>query len=238
MRKVVCSFKSEAILFSLIIIGFIFTAGPALGVDMSTSNKAPEGYVGKPAGGIGGSSITPPPGYILENEPICEDGWIDIWNGGCNSDPYVFEAINCRDVILGTSGTYNFSTHSFRDTDWFEIDILHQSDIRMEGMADFDVQFLIIDGQQGCTSPSIISWGLANAGEMLTIRATEVPPGKYWLWVGPQSFVGVDCGSQYWFRSYCQAITVPTLSEWGMILLSLLMAATGFTFMWRRQKTA
>jgi len=232
MRKAVRAYRVGAVSFLPVFMAFIFIAGSAFGADISTSNKAPVGVVPIPVK-VTPLSITPPVGYILENEPVCQNNWVDIWNGGCNSDPYVFETINCGAVILGTSGTYDYYGGSYRDTDWFQIDVTEGSDIVMQGMADFDVQFVIIDGRLGCDGV-IVSSGLASAGQTLTIQAANVPAGTYWLWAGPQGFTGVPCGTQYWFSVSCNGITpIPTLSEWGMILLLILMAVTGIAYIRR-----
>ncbi|MFC1573231.1 FlgD immunoglobulin-like domain containing protein [Candidatus Eisenbacteria bacterium] len=58
-----------------------------------------------------------------EGEPKLEDEYIDTHNGGCDSNPPVFQYIHpradgTRDVCC-MSGTYTYGGETLRDTDWF-----------------------------------------------------------------------------------------------------------------------
>ncbi|MFH1336624.1 MAG: hypothetical protein ABII96_08925, partial [Candidatus Zixiibacteriota bacterium] len=64
--------------------------------------------------------ICPPEG-IQEGEPVCVDEYVDNYNGGCNSNPVVFQTIDCNTTICGTSGTYLYTGLNYRDTDWFRV---------------------------------------------------------------------------------------------------------------------
>ena len=70
----------------------------------------------------------PPPitctaGALLEGEPLCQDGYVDNYNGGCNSTPVIWQAVapqagGCA-VVCGKSCTYLLYGGSSRDTDWY-----------------------------------------------------------------------------------------------------------------------
>lgn len=61
--------------------------------------------------------------------------------------------------------------------------------------------------------------------------------GDYWIWVAPQAFEGVDCGSEYYLTITCEGQNeIPTLSEWGIIALGLLLLAIGTVAVVRRRR--
>ena len=160
------------------------------------------------------ASVNCPPDGIYEGEPMCSDGYTDEYNGGCNSTPEIFGSIACGDTICGTSGT--FWRYSFipsdnarvRDTDWFQTDVVADSTLHYELEADFPVQMLLIDGTHGCDNLRVIRAVLGDPGEIVTISAC-VPPGTYWLWIGPQGFTGVVCGVEYVVSLTCETCTAP-----------------------------
>jgi len=65
-----------------------------------------------------------PEGSQLEGEPPLEDGYVDTYNGGCDSPPdYPFQSL-CGDaagdlVFCGRAGNYMVDDVVMRDTDWF-----------------------------------------------------------------------------------------------------------------------
>ena len=134
---------------------------------------------------------------IPEGEPDCGPDYVDEYNGGCNSDPAVFQSVQNGDIICGTSGTFLYSDLNYRDTDWFEVEAGDTGDITLTGVAEFPLLMFIIDSGSGdCSDYTILASGTADAGDTLTLTYT-VDAGTYWLWVGPSVFDGVDCGSDY-----------------------------------------
>ena len=63
----------------------------------------------------------PRPTRSLEGEPVCCAGYVDNYNGGCNSSPVAVTHLSCApsQTICGTYGTWN--SNGTRDTDWYEI---------------------------------------------------------------------------------------------------------------------
>ena len=138
-----------------------------------------------------------PPGAVQEGEPTCYDRYDDEYNGGCNSDPYVFSTLEltCNTVtVCGTSGVYD--DNSTRDTDWFQIDLVDETDLSFCCTAEFPLQILVINGSQGCDGRQILYSGFGNECEEACIEAT-LPAGTYWLWVGPSNWTNIPCGSKY-----------------------------------------
>jgi hypothetical protein len=143
--------------------------------------------------------VTPPAGLIPESEPDCGPGYVDNYNGGCNSEPPVFQNLVPSGepiVIFGTSGTYDDLT---RDTDWYQIYLSVPNTITLHAVAEFPVLIFFLDGNLplGCDDPAIVISSLT--GEPCEpIELTEtLDPGLYWIWIGPSVFSCQPCGLEY-----------------------------------------
>jgi hypothetical protein len=164
-----------------------------------------------------------PPGALREGEPDCYDYYADTYNGGCNSTPPVFSVVDpsCQRItICGTSGTY-YNYGDSRDTDWFEINLVEQSDITFCCIAEFPLQTLVINGNHDCpaTDADILDWRQVGECEEACIQIT-LPVGRYWLWIGPSVFSGVPCGSDYVMTIDGYGPGYPSAAEpatWGAI---------------------
>jgi len=73
---------------------------------------------------------------VDEGEPPISDGYVDNYNGGCNSDPFVIQTIdwvNSVDdgyaVLHGVEGGYSFEGSDYRDTDWFDVTVGESGDM-------------------------------------------------------------------------------------------------------------
>jgi hypothetical protein len=142
-----------------------------------------------------------PPGGVLEGEPVCYDGYVDNYNGGCNTYPYVFQDITCPATICGTSGVYD--ANSYRDTDWFRVVLTEGQDLTWSAVAEFPVLIFIIDaGTENCADYTILA--SATASKCDTAKLTMcLPAGVYWLWVGPSDWGNYPCGVEYVAKAEC-----------------------------------
>jgi hypothetical protein len=143
--------------------------------------------------------VQPPSGLIPEGEPDCGSGYVDVWNGGCNSDPPVFQVVSPSiDEItyFGTSGTYD---DYMRDTDWYRLQLNVPNTITLRVLAEFPVLVFFLDGNLplGCDDPDmVISYDRGAACEAVELTET-IGPGVYWVWVGPSVFSCLPCGLEY-----------------------------------------
>ena len=71
-----------------------------------------------------------PMGAVVENEPACGDDYDDNFNGGCNSNPVVFQSIAYSNPVsfCGAGGTFFDNSDpqnpvALRDTDWITVDL-------------------------------------------------------------------------------------------------------------------
>ena len=140
-----------------------------------------------------------PEGALVEGEPDCHDGYVDNYNGGCNSRPYVFSYVCPQPgestIMCGKSGTYlSGGGWSYRDTDWFEV---YGDGGLMVGacFAEFPLQLIFIYGadcsylEYSLTAVDCCQW---------TVLGGSVARGApVWWWVGPSTFSGYPCGADY-----------------------------------------
>jgi hypothetical protein len=138
----------------------------------------------------------PADGYP-EGEPFCEDEYNDMYNGGCNSDPFVFQDVQCGDIICATSGTFYFQGGAYRDTDWYQVVLETAGELTWCVVAEFNpLIFVIGAGSGNCVDYTIL--GSLTGQKCDTVCLTfNVEAGTYWLWAGPQVFgEGVPCGTE------------------------------------------
>jgi len=144
---------------------------------------------------------------VPEGEPNCGTDYVDMYNGGCNSSPFVFQTINCNTTICGTSGTYLYTGLNYRDTDWFRVVITSPTTLTWKAVAEFPVLIFVINGgTENCSDYTILGSLTANACDTATLTF-DVQPGVYWLWVGPSVFDGYPCPLEYVAKLTCFTAT-------------------------------
>lgn len=137
--------------------------------------------------------VTCPPGGILEAEPACGPNYVDTYNGGCNSNPPVFQAISSGDVICGQTGVFENSDSTIsRDTDWFSFTLGEAKLVEWEVYGEAPMLAAIAKpGSAGCDDFEVLALDTANYCE--SVYLSEVlPAGTYWV------IAMVDNFSTYW----------------------------------------
>ncbi|MCP4293509.1 MAG: hypothetical protein GY780_16910 [bacterium] len=142
------------------------------------------------------AEYTPPPPCNIdcgddENEPPLIPGYLDAWNGGCNSPDFgnpfqvLYSAHDGHLVFCGQSGWFDSS----RDTDWFIVSIGEFGMIEWTVDAEQPTNIYQL-GPEDCDSVGVVQNETVNpcVPGTMTIYGT---PGEYvWLWVGPSEFSG------------------------------------------------
>jgi hypothetical protein len=138
-----------------------------------------------------------PPEGIPESEPPCGPDYVDTFNGGCNSDPAVFQPIICGDTICGQTGNYVAEGEDMRDTDWFEFTIGTTSLVTWEAYGEVPLMVALIDpGSGNCEDFIITSMNESLYCETATATAV-LPAGTYWAFIAPAVFSGYPCEVPY-----------------------------------------
>jgi hypothetical protein len=139
-----------------------------------------------------------PEGGLQEGEPECGDGYVDSYNGGCNSTPHVFQPVWGSEegtaVLCGKSGTYHYLDWEYRDTDWYEV---FGTGLPLEAtlIGEFDVQLILIYGAD-CDDLQYILV-TAPGCESCALSHVVDSGAKAWIWAGPAGYTGVPCGADY-----------------------------------------
>lgn len=142
--------------------------------------------------------------WIHEDETICGEGQSDEYNGGCNTWPARFLTIPPSPHIIricGEGGWFGTIGSWDADEDWYEIRPAQSGRIDIFCEAEFNAEFALIDGNQGCPG-TYLDWASAEyCGPPVGIGA-DVDAGIYWIRVRPAYFV--DCGADYriWIDGY------------------------------------
>jgi hypothetical protein len=160
-----------------------------------------------------------PEGGIPEGEPVCEENYVDTYNGGCNSDPPVFSEIACGDTICGEGGTYPFDGSNYRDTDWYAFNF-GGGDLRWEGVAEFPFLMFIIEepGEIGDCGVVILNSATAAPCEPAVVEVFDVGDSNYYVWAGASVFTDVPCGSEYVATLTCTILGACCLPDGSCIV--------------------
>ncbi len=133
---------------------------------------------------------------IQENEADIPDEGSDVTNGGCNSTPPVFQAINIGDTYCGKVNTYTVAGGQSRDTDWYRLDLSASTlfwDLTWTVTSEFDLLIFIINAgnPDDCSNATIIGSGVTALPCATAVEtALGLAPGVYYVWVGPSVFTG------------------------------------------------
>jgi hypothetical protein len=138
-----------------------------------------------------------PEGADEEGEPKCRLGYVDVHNGGCESEPPVFQTFPPGAdpfTLCCFSGT--FGSHPWHDEDWYEISPADTSEIALHVKADFPVFVSVLDGTQGCEAETAIAHATAEPCEPFSLILT-LGEGTYWIRVRPLVGGGIPCSAKY-----------------------------------------
>jgi hypothetical protein len=138
-----------------------------------------------------------PDGAIPENEPLCYDGYVDEFNGGCDNFPPVFSRINDGDTIWGESGTFLSGNFETRETDWYEFRVYSPGQVNITSVAEFPQLLILIRlGDQRPCDYTFESAAEALDCDTATLNQ-RVTPGIYAIYIAPNTFSGWPCGLNY-----------------------------------------
>jgi hypothetical protein len=163
-----------------------------------------------------------PPNAILEGEPDCGPGYVDSYDGGCNSSPPAYKDLGS--VPLGNSltvcGRYgNYVTGgSSRDTDWYRITVPDEGrpvTLQICATGELPTQLALLE--PNC-SPITVACGsvFGDPCRDICCEAT-VAPGEYWVFVAPSVFSGYPCGADYTVTVCSECVIGVEPSSWSRV---------------------
>jgi hypothetical protein len=168
-----------------------------------------------------------PPDAVVEGEPICGPDHDDLFNPGCLTDPPIYSAIECSDLVCGTSGTYVHSGFDYRDTDWYLVELPEIGLVSWAAVAEYPILLAIYPGADECEI-SAFDFVTGNAHEPVEVTATT-SASTFRVWTAPAIFTGVPCGATYLAQVACHsAPPCPAdLDGNGVVNVSDLLALLG-----------
>jgi len=132
-----------------------------------------------------------PPESVLEGEPDLVDGYVDNFNGGCNSPPdWPFQSLNFGESFInfcGVAGWYDFQGSNYRDTDWFEAVVGENGYIEVTAEAESSTDIFELDVPDDCAAAVLqsITVHACMPGSMTIFGA---PGSVVFLWAGSANF--------------------------------------------------
>jgi hypothetical protein len=164
-------------------------------------------------------SIECPEGAIISDEPCPTNGYIDTYNGGCFSNPPVFESIQCGDTICATASTFYVNSLGLRDFDCYELTVDVPKTITVTCVSEFPSLFGLIQqyspGVPGCSNLtnniSPFAYGEPCTPQSIILDLPQA--GTYYFWVSPKDAIGFPCNelemNDYYFTISCEDVFSP-----------------------------
>ncbi len=168
--------------------------------------------------------VTCPTDAYCECEPPLVDGYVDNWNGGCNTPGYPFQHLFGKSnkchlpfSLCGVSGWYTFEGSQYRDTDWYILTTAYAGIVEITADAEY-ATYIFELGPQDCASVGVIQQATVGPCSEAMMTIVGPPDTPVWFWVGPTVFAppGPDTSYDYvvWF-TYGYVVTEPT--TWGTV---------------------
>jgi hypothetical protein len=159
---------------------------------------------------------------VPEGEPTLVNEYVDTYNGGCSSDPVVFQTLwggpgNCLN-FCGVSGWYAFQGMDFRDTDWF---IVTASGASVDWIVETECPVLMCVLVPDCASGTILYSTDAYPCLPGQLTFPTTPGAACWLWIGPSTFTPPSQPSEFdYVMDICGIESEATATEtttWGEV---------------------
>jgi hypothetical protein len=173
------------------------------------------------------TGVTCDPNSVDEGEPPLVVDYVDNYNGGCNSSPYVFQTVDWIDIsgcahIAGVSGWFPLGGSQYRDTDWYEI-LAAGTEVTVTIETDND----LTPTRCMMTTPNPICGGYGYSFQTSAIEGCEVytwtvpttPLATYWIFVAPAEWIDGPLEFEYCLE-ICGNVydVIPTKqASWGSV---------------------
>ena len=187
------------------------------------------------------------PCAIPEGEPDIPNNGTDVTDGGCNFSPNLFKTINFGDVFCGRCNGYLVGTPpdtaQWRDTDWYKLVLTTPTTVCFSCYSNF---YIIMDVQAEDCQNFVVPYVFKYLNPYVSGSwSGTLGPGTYDLVVLPQTF-GTTPGNtgDYMVKlstsdpgdpsTWCTPVCIPTLSQWGLIILGMVLMVVATVYIVRR----
>ncbi|HPS62782.1 MAG TPA: hypothetical protein PLK82_06955 [Bacteroidales bacterium] len=228
--------KKITMIFVLIFISLAMLSQAAI----KPSRLVPGGNANPPAAAP--LSIVCNPCATPEGEPYIMDDGEDVTNGGCfMSTTPAFTPITIGQTYCGNINTYLYEGSANTDLDWYSMTLTATTTVYFSVYTDIYTQMWIIGND--CEELPTYQYAYPGTPGVTSISAT-LPAGTYWFIVGSYYYLGDGMGTNYMATvttapvgdpsTWCAA-AVPTLTEWGLIIMGLALVGFGTFFLLRKR---
>ena len=134
-----------------------------------------------------------PAGPVPEDEPTLEDGYIDDFNGGCDSADLGYAPMSNLgfDVVCGVSGWYAADDGTpRRDTDWYEVWLPdYYGHVMIHADAEYETRVVHV-APNDCGNLEVVDQMVVGpcAGGELIVEGE--PNSMAWIWLAPVAYSG------------------------------------------------
>lgn len=133
----------------------------------------------------------------VEGEPPLQDGYVDYFNGGCNSSPpafghYASPFYFVYDSLEGRTGWYQADGTTLRDTDWYIWQEIPSGRVTFTLDAELPTQLIWLAMPGDCTTVEVIQSVVAGPCSPASIQVDVESGESCLLWIGPPTFVPPD----------------------------------------------
>ncbi len=130
-------------------------------------------------------------------------------NSGCSADPATeqFTDIECGDTVCGTADTDGAT----RDTDWYRFELTETSEVTVDLESQFLADafiLLVVD----CDNIFIVGDGITATCGTPGSQTATLPPGEWFIFVGPDFAANADCGPPALNTSYVLSLDCTPIS--------------------------
>ena len=144
-----------------------------------------------------------PPGSAAEGEPPCGDGYVDTYNGGCDTAAQVFQHVEFGQTICGDFGTFkqnpDGSGGELRDSDWYRFHANSPALVRLHvEPGEIPVTAAIYATNwpaSPCDLELVASGSNDGCAELVVSGALE--HGRFVATIAPTAASGVPCEAPY-----------------------------------------
>jgi hypothetical protein len=139
-----------------------------------------------------------PAGGYLEGEPTCYTDYDDVYNGGCNSSPNVFQTIPAAPLltICGEIGVFTFGTSTYRDTDWYEVTLTEDRQVTLRACSGYPLLFGFIMPDDCANITSFTYYAISEA-YVVEELSEYLTAGTWWIAAMSADWGSCPCGTPY-----------------------------------------